>query len=143
MEPYPAYKKKNKGLATLRPLRSARYSGPARGAKASLPDLHHLYRLQRFGLSPQQYERLKDKQQGRCAICLDPLILEAKRCVVDHCHVTGRIRGLLCRSCNTGLGMFREKTTRLAAARLYLAKVGMEAERPENGYDVIRNWAKK
>jgi hypothetical protein len=39
--------------------------------------------------------------------------------------------------------MFREKTTRLAAARLYLAKVGMETERPENGYDVIRNWAKK
>jgi hypothetical protein len=39
--------------------------------------------------------------------------------------------------------MFREKTTHLAAARRYLAKVGMKAERPKNCYEVIRNWAKK
>ncbi len=46
--------------------------------------------------------------------------LKPQRCCVDHCHKTGKIRGLLCASCNGGLGLFKDNPQALANAILYL-----------------------
>lgn len=55
-------------------------------------------------------------QAGRCAICGEPM----RRPYLDHDHDTGAIRGVLCPSCNTGLGYFRDEAERLEAAAAYL-----------------------
>src|SRR5262245_32129606 len=57
------------------------------------------------------------RQGGLCAICRKPSKL---RLCVDHCHVTGMIRGLLCRKCNAGLGCLGEDQRALVAALAYL-----------------------
>lgn len=62
----------------------------------------------KYGLSRADYERLYRIQKGRCAICG----LKLPRLDVDHCHVSGRVRGLLCGPCNTRLGAFREQSER-------------------------------
>lgn len=68
-----------------------------------------------YGLSPEQYESLATQQSYLCLICNK----EAKL-VVDHCHSTGQVRGLLCQKCNTALGKFNEDTAILRRAIAYL-----------------------
>lgn len=64
--------------------------------------------LKRFyGMSLEQYKVLLSQQKGCCAICND---YKGKSLVVDHCHKTKKIRGLLCRMCNVGLGAFKDNT---------------------------------
>jgi Recombination endonuclease VII len=69
----------------------------------------------RYGIDLEFYEYLLAKQHGRCAICNASTTL-----CVDHDHLTGRVRGLLCTHCNTGLGKFADDTDRLKAAVRYL-----------------------
>lgn len=57
-------------------------------------------------------------QGGRCAIC--GADLATGRMAIDHCHRTGYIRGLLCRDCNLGLGLFRDNMHNLKRAAKYL-----------------------
>lgn len=70
-----------------------------------------------YGLSKEEFLKMKKKQNGICAIC--PEKLE----VIDHCHKTGRVRGLLCRKCNFGLGNFRDSGKLLEMAKAYLEKI--------------------
>jgi hypothetical protein len=58
-------------------------------------------------------------QDGRCAICFER---PHERLCLDHDHATGQIRGLLCRRCNAGLGLFLDQPDRLTAAVTYLAR---------------------
>ena len=60
------------------------------------------------------------EQEGGCAICGEPPKTSALH--VDHCHDTGRVRGLLCFRCNSALGNFREDPAILTAALDYLAQ---------------------
>jgi hypothetical protein len=60
------------------------------------------YWLRRYGLDPASWLALWRGQGGCCAICKGRLT--RKLAVVDHCHTTGRVRGLLCRHCNWALG---------------------------------------
>ena len=66
-----------------------------------------LYYKKTYGISLEDYERMLIDQGGKCAICgsLDP---RAKRehFAVDHCHTTGKVRGLLCIPCNTAIGQY-------------------------------------
>ena len=63
---------------------------------------------------------LHQAQDGKCAICgKEP---EDRRLAMDHCHATGRIRGLLCMHCNVGLGMFKDKKELLEQAIAYLSR---------------------
>lgn len=80
----------------------------------------------RYGLNKEQYAALLEKQQGLCAICGSPETAEVRgeafALAVDHCHDGGHVRELLCRSCNTGLGGFRDSVDLLREAIAYLEK---------------------
>ncbi len=71
-----------------------------------------------YGISVEEYDALLARQNGKCAICREKP--EGQTLCVDHCHATGKIRGLLCRSCNVGLGNFRDDPRLLRAAIAYL-----------------------
>lgn len=65
------------------------------------PEYRYLTLARRYGETPEFYQRMEAKQEGLCLTCgekSDPL-------VVDHCHTTGKVRGMLCRKCNACLGL--------------------------------------
>jgi len=78
----------------------------------------------RYGVSIEWYEEALAKQGGVCAICKKPESLAIKgqtvALAVDHDHATGKARGLLCKLCNTGLGVFQDDPNLLAKAADYL-----------------------
>ena len=67
----------------------------------------------RYGLSPSDYLALFNAQGGRCARSAGEA---ERRLAVDHCHVTRKVRRLLCTRCNSGLAMFRDDIGLLRAA---------------------------
>ena len=67
-----------------------------------------------------EYEELLKKQNNCCAICGITAEEVNKKLVVDHNHETLKVRGLLCRSCNSGLGFFKDNQIHLAMAIEYL-----------------------
>lgn len=71
----------------------------------------------RFGLTLEQWDEMNLQQGGMCAICDG----ESELCV-DHNHITGQIRGLLCKSCNLSLGLMKDSVTTAQAAVNYLKK---------------------
>lgn len=73
---------------------------------------------QRFGITLEQYNNMLAEQNGVCAICKSMSSL--RNLAVDHCHSTGKIRGLLCSYCNTGLGLFKDSLEILDKAKEYL-----------------------
>ena len=58
--------------------------------------------LREYGLTPEDYNAMFEAQGGVCLVCRRPPT--RKHLAVDHCHATGKVRGLLCGPCNTGLG---------------------------------------
>lgn len=85
----------------------------------------HLKRT--FNITLEDYKRMLDSQNGVCAICLSEETRKSPNggtmhLAVDHCHTTGKIRGLLCWNCNTSLGKFKDSTENLARAIEYLKK---------------------
>jgi hypothetical protein len=88
---------------------------------------------QKYGISEQQYLELYERQKGCCAVCKKSLVsqLDSTRPFakgvaeenlgrVDHCHKTGRIRGLLCFNCNIALGKLQDDEQILLNAVRYL-----------------------
>jgi len=67
-----------------------------------------------------EYDALLIAQDGRCAICRAPPS-PRRALAVDHCHVTHRVRGLLCDRCNLGIGLFGDSPSALRSAASYLA----------------------
>ena len=78
------------------------------------------WRGAKYGLKKGDYERLWAAQDGRCALCEATLAPEHTH--IDHCHRTGAVRGLLCRPCNAGLGMFHDSPDELRRAIAYLER---------------------
>jgi hypothetical protein len=76
----------------------------------------------KYGMTPEVFDALHSSQQGACAICRNPLTTENRGTVVDHCHDTGKVRGLLCQGCNRGIGLLKDDATVLASAIEYLTK---------------------
>ena len=78
---------------------------------------------QAYGISVEEYEALSKAQGHACAICNTHRTVLKKKLVVDHCHATGKIRGLLCTRCNIGIGLFSDSTLLLHNADRYLKKL--------------------
>lgn len=76
----------------------------------------------RYGLEIDDYEALAKAQEGKCAICETIHVNRrgANNFAVDHDHVTGAVRGLLCHKCNRGLGCFNDSAELVIKAALYL-----------------------
>lgn len=94
-------------------------------ARAANADAHaNSYLLKRYGITLETYREQLSKQNNVCAICKQPetAVIKNKRIAmpVDHCHKTGKTRGLLCTKCNRGLGLFRDNPDILENAIEYL-----------------------
>lgn len=75
----------------------------------------------KYGITPEEYDERLAAQGGVCAICGEPPEdPRGYRMHVDHDHATGAVRGILCGSCNRGLGNFGDDIDRLLAAVEYL-----------------------
>lgn len=86
---------------------------------------HHRFR--KYGLYPDDYDRMLEEQDGVCAICktLPPRRAGPTKVailVVDHDHDTNKVRGLLCTGCNQGIGNFLENEDSLQSAVAYLRR---------------------
>lgn len=76
-----------------------------------------------YGLTIEEYQKMHDAQNGLCKICLQPETRPtSKNLVVDHCHKTGKIRGLLCSKCNAAIGFLRENINIINNCVNYLTK---------------------
>ena len=74
---------------------------------------HRISRLSwKYGISEDEYLEMHEAQSGCCKICGIHESKLPKRLHVDHCHDTGKVRGLLCAKCNTSIGQF-ERTPEL------------------------------
>lgn len=78
------------------------------------------FRAYKYGLSEDQYKSKLEEQQGACAICQE----ESKEVAlhVDHDHITGNVRGLLCRECNLAIGHLKDSLSIVMRAFRYLEK---------------------
>ena len=70
------------------------------------------------GLSPEEVQIIRDNQDNKCAICASPDPTD-----LDHCHTTKRIRWLLCKHCNRGLGAFRDSPELMRKAAQMLEEI--------------------
>lgn len=73
----------------------------------------------KYSIDNERLKLLYESQSFKCAIC-SRTEDEAGKFDIDHCHKSGHVRGLLCRSCNLGLGMFSDNTGILSLAIKYL-----------------------
>ena len=74
-----------------------------------------------YGITYEDYEKMLDNQKGCCAICKSRISsARTSRLYVDHCHSTMKVRGLLCSSCNHGLGLFKDSPSLMKRAINYL-----------------------
>jgi len=83
------------------------------------------YLTRNYGITYGDYQRMLEEQGGRCKLCNgDGFVMDKNKhklkLVVDHCHKTGAVRGLLCHNCNRGLGLFKDNHNTLQSAIEYL-----------------------
>jgi len=77
------------------------------------------YRLKKYGITPKEYQNIFKRQNGKCALCKK--FPDKHKCLmVDHNHSTGKVRGLLCKSCNFLVGTFEKRMALLMEAGRYL-----------------------
>ena len=75
-----------------------------------------------YGITLEEYDAKLEEQGGVCEICGKPDEVEGRRMAIDHDHDTGAVRGLLCGTCNRGLGSFMDDIETLKKATAYLIK---------------------
>lgn len=93
--------------------------------------LKDLYFRRQYGMGLDEFQTRLTRQNYSCKICARPLALHhgtGDSVVVDHDHVTGHVRGLLCNECNRGLGYFRDNKNSLLKAFQYLAEHEQSSE---------------
>jgi hypothetical protein len=82
------------------------------------------YLIRNYGITLEDARRMNEEQGSLCAICEEEGFTMADhhkmKLVVDHCHTTGKVRGLLCHNCNRALGLLKDNTERLKKAINYL-----------------------
>lgn len=79
------------------------------------------HKLKKKGCTPEQWASIVRRQRGKCAICgAEPR--GCRRLDLDHSHKTGKLRGLLCSSCNRGIGFLKDSILLLSSAITYLER---------------------
>jgi hypothetical protein len=79
--------------------------------------------FRRYGMGMDEYRLAALRQQGVCAICKQSERTERNRLLtIDHDHVTGQVRGLLCSQCNRAIGLLGDDPATIHAAALYVEK---------------------
>jgi hypothetical protein len=87
--------------------------------------------LRKYGLTDDDWARMVARQDNRCAICrTDKPGGRGELWHIDHDHVTGRVRGLLCHGCNVGIGNFRDDPDLMLAAVEYIRSSRADAVKP-------------
>jgi Recombination endonuclease VII len=107
-------RKKNAGAIRRR---KARYHSDPEFRSRVIRWTHETAVRRKFKLEPEEVRALLLKQEGRCAIC-KTFIMYCYH--IDHNHTTGVVRGLLCGSCNRGIGLLHESVESLKNAVTYL-----------------------
>ena len=77
--------------------------------------------IYKYGIDLQDYNSMFEEQEGCCAICNKHQTELSRVLVVDHCHETNEVRGLLCSTCNTGIGLLGDNKQALKKALEYLS----------------------
>lgn len=79
-------------------------------------------RLKLYGITPEEFKRLFESQDRRCAICKSDIPRRKGGIAwhLDHDHITGQVRGILCTKCNLGLGYFNDDEELLETAIAYI-----------------------
>jgi Recombination endonuclease VII len=72
----------------------------------------------RYGITQEEYKKRMKEQGSKCLICK----VKDSQLHVDHCHVSLKVRGLLCRACNTGIGLLKDNKRNLRNAITYLER---------------------
>ena len=75
-------------------------------------------RTSRLGMTVDEFWNMYESQEGKCAICLQDIA--AENSAIDHNHDSGKIRGILCKSCNRGIGLLKDEAQVLNRAYKYL-----------------------
>lgn len=97
------------------------YRDSAKQWQADNPDKRKAQRIKKYNLTFDDFNALLESQNGGCAICRYSDRSEPKFFpVVDHCHTTGAVRGLLCANCNHAIGKFKDNPALLRDAAQYL-----------------------
>lgn len=83
----------------------------------------------KFGITIDDVKKMYDSQHGKCKICGKPGIMhgikkgykdKSDTLHVDHCHATGKVRGLLCSNCNVAIGLMNESIENMLSAIDYI-----------------------
>ena len=108
---------------------TARYKAHYARLKERFGDFHSLNKQCRLhGITMDDYANMLDMQDNKCGICKkeetckDPRHDRVRRLSIDHCHKTGKVRGLLCHSCNTAIGKFKDDIELLHKAIRYITQ---------------------
>jgi hypothetical protein len=83
---------------------------------------HRSYLRRAYGVTADEYERLLVTNDYKCEICLIDQRYTKKRHAVDHCHLTGKIRGLLCSNCNIAIGHLGDDKGKIMKAYEYISR---------------------
>lgn len=108
------------------PDRKEKYNARAKRYRDTNPVAIFAVQLKKYGITPDDYNFMYTEQNGQCLLCARPIAAArsgAERndiACVDHCHATGKVRGLLCLHCNRGLGLFADNPDVLRNAASYI-----------------------
>ena len=91
-----------------------------RETRAYKEQMRRKHYRKKYGIAIEDYDRLFELQDGKCAICGDSDTGKFNHLCVDHDHKTGEVRGLLCNPCNKGIGCLRDDKEILKSAIGYL-----------------------
>lgn len=98
------------------------YRNYSRKRRVKYNNIHkRIANLRTFGLIIEDYETMLQAQNNQCAICGTVQCTSGKRLAIDHCHLTGKIRGLLCLRCNQAIGKFNDNYFLLQQAADYVS----------------------
>lgn len=115
----------NNGGKVLKNNGSRKYNKPLKyGYKKGTKEWERsIWLMRTYGLTLTEYDKLLNKQNNCCAICKINKNNFKKNLCVDHCHITGKVRGLLCTKCNKSIGLFKDNIEIINSAINYVTRM--------------------